>query len=370
MTAPLHIGIDARKIRDFGIGRYLEGLLTGLAGLHGPERYTLFLPEPDLRALPGGLPELLDPERFRLAQCRAPLYSVKELAAFRGAASRHQLDVLHFPHYVRSAAPGCRVVVTMHDPIHLLFPRSPLHRLYARIMMAWSIRSSAVLFTGSEAARAELTRCLRAPADRFTVIPHAVAPVFAPPSPESVTEFLAGRGLTRPFLLCVASHRPHKNLDGALRAFRAAGLADAELVIPARDHETRARLEPIAAGVSRVRILCPVTDTDLPLLYAGARLVLVPSRCEGFGLPALEAAACGGPVLASDIPPHREVLGNAAAFASVETARALADALARLWMDDRRRGELAALGPARAALFDWAETARATRDGYRRAAGR
>jgi hypothetical protein len=116
MTRALTVGIDARKLRDFGIGRNIEGLLRGFAQADSEDRFVVFGPawiegHETWRALPT--------DRFRHVTCDAPLYSVQEWFAFVGAGPRHGLDLLHFPHYVRALAPGCPVAVTIHDTIHL-----------------------------------------------------------------------------------------------------------------------------------------------------------------------------------------------------------------------------------------------------------
>jgi len=359
------IGVDARKIRDFGIGRYLEGLLGGLAMVGGDERFVLFVRDPRLASLPGDLPRALASDRFRLVSSRAPLYSLREIFAFRGAARRHGLSLLHFPHYVRSLDPGCPVAVTIHDATHLTWPPSRPALLYARGMMRWSARSAAALFTGSSAAREDLAARLRVPPERFRLTPYGVAATFAPPSEAALAAFRSARALAAPFVLCVASHRSHKNLAGALAEFRRAAIPDAVLVVPARDAEAERRTRALIPEGAAVRVLPDVADADLPCLYAAARVVLVPSLAEGFGLPALEAAACGGAVLASALPTHREVLGPAAAFFDPAATGSLAAALGELWSDDARRRALAAAGPARARQFPWERTARLTLEGYR-----
>ncbi|MFN8176609.1 MAG: glycosyltransferase family 1 protein [bacterium] len=358
---PRAIGIDARKIHDAGIGRHVEGLLGALAALDGPERFVLFLRDPDRAGLPGDLPQRLDPDRFRLARCAAPLYSVRELLAFRGVARAHRLGLLHIPHYVRPFVPGSPVTVTIHDAIHLEEPPSWAAWTYARAMMAWAVRSSAALLTVSEASRADLERVLPESRGKWHVAPNGVDLVrFARPSEDALAAFRRARGLDSDFVLVVASHRPHKNLAAAVRAFSAAAPSDLHLVLPARDDEAARRLAPFVRGVPRARLLAPVPDAHLPGLYAAARVVLVPSRREGFGLPGLEAAACGAAVLASPIAAHREVLGDAAAYAATPSVDDLAEALRALASDAARRAALARAGPARAALFPWRELAART----------
>ncbi len=365
------IGVDARKIQDFGIGRFLEGLLGGIARAEGAERFVLFVrPGTAHASLPGDLARLLDPDRFTLVPCEAGLYSARELFAFSDTARRHGLDLFYFPHYVRGVSPGCPVAVTVHDATHLAEPPSPAAWAYARVMLSWAVHTSGLLLTDSNAARDDLERYVPESHGRWRVVPLGVDPArFHPASEKSMAQVRRRHGLSGPFVLAMGSHRAHKNLDAALRAFTQAALdesalAGATLVVPARDAVEAARLAPLADG-SAARVVAPVPDEDLVALYSAAMLVMVPSRREGFGLPGLEALACGAAVLASPIPAHREVLGDAAEYAPSPSAADLASALTRLARDPGRRAELAARGPARAARFTWDETARRTLEAWR-----
>ena len=360
------IGIDARKIRDYGIGRHLEGLLGALAGLPGPERYVLFLANPDPAALPGDLPARLNPDRFRMVRCEVPLYSVRELLAFRDAPRRHGLALLHFPHYVRPLVHGARVSVSIHDVTHLDWAGSAAARVYARLMIRRALDADTIL-TGAEAVRSELVARLGARPERVAVVGNGIDAAFAPPTPEEIEEFRRERGLPDDFVLLVGSHRPHKNLRGGVAAWRRAG-RPGTLVVPARDKLAARRLAPLLADEPGVHLVREVTDQDLPPLYSAARVVLVPSRAEGFGLPPLEAAACGGAVVAYALPTHVEVLGNAAVLARIDPpkeAEELASALRDLWEDAGRRAELAARGPEHARRFTWRRTAELTLEAWR-----
>ena len=367
----LTVGIDARKIRDFGIGRYVEGLVEEFATSEPGMRFVLFLPREGREAIPPALRARLDEERFRTVILDVPLYSLREIIAFAGAAGRHGLDVLHFPHYVSGIAAGCPLVVTIHDVTHLKFPPSRLKLVYARAMMGWSAKRARIVLTGTQASREDLMSHLGLDPSRIRLTPYGVGPAFRPPGDEEVARFRERRGLTDPFVLCVASHRPHKNLAGALEGFGRSGLGDeTEILIPARDPESSAPLRPLLEGTEKARLLHGVTDEELPLLYRAARIVLAPSLSEGFGLPPLEAAACGATVLASAIPPHLEVLGDAAVFFDPASADDLASSLTRVWHDSRRREEVAARGPERAREFSWTRTAALTAEAYREATGR
>lgn len=353
------IGIDARKVRDFGIGRYLEGLLAGLARQDGPERYRLFV-RPGADPLPASLAEQLPVDRFARTPLRAEPYSLAELFAFEGSGRRHGLRLLHFPHYVRPFRVGCPTVVTVHDAIHLSHPPSAAARAYAEVMLRRALGADCVL-TVSAAARADLELRLGAARDRIQVTPNGVDPAFSPPPPEEIEAFRARRELGR-YVLCVASHRPHKNLAGAAAAFAAAGLHDLTLVVPARDEAAAGDLRNVAAGA---QLLVGVPDAELPLAYAAAEFVLVPSLAEGFGLPLLEGMACGAAVLAVGLPSHREIAGDAAELLTDGEVATLTAGLQALARDGARRDLLRRLGPRRAAEFTWDRTAELTLRAYR-----
>jgi glycosyltransferase involved in cell wall biosynthesis len=362
------IGIDARKIRDYGIGRTIQGLLESFAAFDGEDRFVLFAFDSDPDSFPGDLPRLLKSPRFRLVKIDAPLYSAREIFAFRGAASRYGLDLFHFPHYVRAAAINCPIAVTVHDAIHLLEPHSLPERAYARAMMEWSVRSAALLFTVSESARSDLERVLPASRGRWNVVLNGIdLSRFKPPDEAQILRYRAARELPDEFALVVGSHRAHKNLPAAIQAFESAA-PGATLYVTARDEAAARRMEPILRGASRTKALVPVRDDELPLLYAAARLVIAPSRLEGFGLQGLEALASGSAVLATPIPAHREILGDAAAYSKSTSTEDLAGSIAALWADETHLRDLRARGPVQAALFPWERSARRTLQLYREVA--
>jgi alpha-1,3-rhamnosyl/mannosyltransferase len=168
------------------------------------------------------------------------------------------------------------------------------------------------------------------------------------------------------YILSLASNKPHKNLVSLIEAFAELG-AGTHAPIPAlviaghwdpRYPEARTASERLGLS-DAVRFIPDMPEADLPALYSGAEIFAFPSRYEGFGLPPLEALACGAPVLCCDTSSLPEVVG-AAALRVAPTVAALAEGLARLLADDTLRAELHAAGPRRAALFSWQSTAEAT----------
>ena len=353
------IVLDARKLADFGIGTYIRGLLLGLAAVDREHEYHLL-------GDPAGLSALSLPERFRPVAESADGYSLRELRSVSRAARRLGADLLHVPHYVVPLRPPCPVVTTIHDLIHLRFPelRTPLERLYARTMLGRAVRRSRRVVAVSRTTRDELVERLGAPPDRIVVVPNGVDDRFRRRLPASeVAAALATVGLAPGYLLFVGNPKPHKNLDLLLAAHRQLRRqpGSAPLLVVAGDPGS------VPAATESVRRLGRVADDLLPALYQGAAITVVPSRWEGFGLPALEAMAGGTPVVAARAGALPEVIGEAGVLVEPDDAGALASALRALLDDPERRAELARRGPERAAGFRWQETARATLDVYRQA---
>jgi glycosyltransferase involved in cell wall biosynthesis len=317
----LRIGIDARKIADFGIGTYIRNLLRELVALGGDE-YVAFAPAG--AALPPGVEHVV---------VDAPHYSFRELVAVGRAAARARLDLFHAPHYV---APLTRVplVVTVHDLIHLRH-RNPLARLYARTMIGRAVRKARRVLTVSETVKQEIEETFGV--GNVIVTPNGCDHIEVDRSPLAV-----GR-----YFLFVGNDKPHKNVDVAVAAAARAGV---ELVL-------------VGARFARFGGRGFVSDDELASLYRGAIALVMPSGEEGFGLPALEAMRCGTAVITSNAPALVEVTGDAALHVEPTVDR-VAEAMSRLASDASLRASLIARGSERAREFTWSRCARATRRAY------
>jgi glycosyltransferase involved in cell wall biosynthesis len=243
-----------------------------------------------------------------------------------------------------------RTVVVIHDAAVLRHPA-----WYSRTYAAWQrrllpavARRALHVVTVSEFSRRELIECLGLPADRVSVVAGGVAPEFTPaadPEPARTTY-----GLDRPYVLCVASHTARKNLAALAPAARALA-ADGVDVVVAGGHRPQFASEP---ELGAVRLLGPVDDRLLPGLYAGAEAFVLPSLYEGFGLPVIEAMACGTPVVASSAAALPETCGGAARLVEPD-GEAVLPALTELLAGDRDTPRAAGL--ARARQFSWERTA-------------
>jgi alpha-1,3-rhamnosyl/mannosyltransferase len=281
-------------------------------------------------------------------------------------------DVFHatnniFPYRVRAA----HSVLTIHDLTLLLFPEwHPAERL-ARMVPALEpavVRASHII-TPSRSTRDDVLKLLPVDPERISVVPEGVAPIFAPRPAGEVAARLAPLGLRAgEYLLFVGTIEPRKNLLRLLQAMELTASTTGPLVLAGghgwNDTAIRVTVERLER-TGRVRSLGYVPDELRPVLLTGARAFVYPSLYEGFGLPPLEAMACGTPVLTSNVSSLPEVVGDAALFVNPDDVDALATALARLWRDETLRADLRARGLAQARQFSWERTARLTLDVYR-----
>ncbi|MCC6628529.1 MAG: glycosyltransferase family 4 protein [Chloroflexi bacterium] len=378
----MHLGFDGLFLEQphTGSGQYARALVAQLAG-RADLRVTVLRPEPAPAvavAAAGGLPAvgLAAPVRGG-ARVRKVWW---EQVGLPRAAVQAGVDLIHVPYFAAPLRPGRPVVTTVHDVIPLVLPvyaGSAAMRLYLRVV-SQAVRGAAAVLTDSETSRADVLRVLRLPPSRVTTVPLAVGPVFQPRSPAAIAPVLARLGVRPPYLVNVGGFDARKNLPFLIQAVARATAGDPrwQLVIVGQPHTGNARLYPdprpivAAAGLTERTVFTGFIDEEAKAaLYAGADLCVFPTLYEGFGLPPLEAMACGAAVLAANRSSLPEVVGDGGALADPTDLDAFVSALAALLADPERRAALGRAGLARAARFSWATTADQTVAVYRRALG-
>jgi glycosyltransferase involved in cell wall biosynthesis len=300
---------------------------------------------------------LLDPDQY-LVMRPAAAFSKRagqlwEQAVLPARAGRRRASLVYSPANLAPLA-FPRNVVQIHDAVALRHPEwySRSYVTWQRRMMPRIAQGARLVITVSEFARAEITEFLGVPADRVRVVPGGVDERFNPFVDSS--EALAALGIDRPYVLTVGDRGPRKNLD-ALRPLvgrlRAEGI---DLVVAGGG-----RAHQLGAALPGARDLGYVPEEHLPGLYAGALVFVLPSRHEGFGLPALEAMASGVPVVAADRGGLAELVGNAGVLIDADDWEGLADAGMRLAGDPVERERLRAEGLQLAQRYTWERAARA-----------
>jgi glycosyltransferase involved in cell wall biosynthesis len=366
---PVRIGIDARKLHDFGIGTYIRNLLRQLAQLDHATEFVLLCRGEDVAAL-----RALGPN-FRPVAEGAGNYSVGEQLRIPLALKRHGVSLFHAPHYVLPPLVSCRSVVTIHDCIHLMFPQYLPNRLalrYARTSMALAARRASRILTVSESSKRDIIRFFGTDPAKIDVIHNAYDARFGVAPREDDVERVRERfQLQDPFVLYAGNVKPHKNLERLIEAFslvRRRGVAPFKLVLIGDEISKYAALR---RAVHRhqihpyVRFLGYLPEDTLAAMYRLASAFVFPSLYEGFGLPPLEAMASGTPVVTSNVSSLPEVAGDAAVLVDPYDPESIADGIHRVLTDHTLQASLRQKGPARARQFSWEDSVRRVREIYR-----
>ncbi len=287
----------------------------------------------------------------------------------RRVVRKKNIDVYHETAFTPTAMKGAPQVFTLHD-LSLIKCREmhPRERVwFSDLFFNRRIHHAAHIITVSEYIRGEILEELRIPPDRVTAIHEAPDPFFRPRGAEEIETALSTLGLPKDYLLFVGTLEPRKNLSLIIDAL-AASDHDAPLVLTGWDgwgeKEWREKIETAGLG-KRIFFTGYVDEETLARLYTGALALVYPSLYEGFGLPVLEAMACGAPVICSDAASLPEVAGDAAMLIDPGRVETLIDAMDRLMGDGAIRSDLREKGLKRAAEFSWEKTALETLDVFR-----
>jgi glycosyltransferase involved in cell wall biosynthesis len=375
----LRIGVDATAwSNERGDGRFVRNAVARLVRGHPEADWVLYSDEGNARLIE----DSVGAEAVPVHQRRAPSDGrdggmprpADDVVRLSMAVRRGSHDAFLAPS-VLSYFPvvGAPSLVGLHDATATTHARLVLparrDRVLWRIKQGMALRLAEILFTVSEDARAAISDSLKLQPDAIEVVPEGVDPAFGPQPKEVVRAALSGIGLApdaAPFVFA-AGISPHKGVDDLVEAYAAASRADPlpELVVagsPSGPYvsaagEVERRVQELGLGD---RVVFPgfISDETLACLFTAATAAIVPSHSEGFGLSGLEAAACGAPLVLSDIGAHRETLGDAALFFDPGDRGALAERLRRLASDPEIADELRKRGQAAAARYSWDETAR------------
>ncbi|MEA3340652.1 MAG: glycosyltransferase family 1 protein, partial [Chloroflexota bacterium] len=360
--------IDARIVHYTrgGISNYVSRLLVSLAALDVDADFCVLHSRKD-RAPPA------PGSNFRPVACWTPSHHRLERWALGVEAMRLRLDLLHSPDFIPPAFGYRRSVITIHDLNFLHYPQflTTASRRYYNQQIEWAVRRADHILADSHATKSDLVSLLNTPPEKVTTVHLAADPAFRPLPEAEVRQVAARYGLEPGYLLCVGTLEPRKNIPGLLEAYRSlldAQVTDAPLVLVGGKgwlyDEIFERVEELHLA-GQVYFLHGVPDTDLVGLYNGAGVLATVSFYEGFGLPALEAMACGAPVVVADRASLPEVVGEAGLLADPDDPNDIARALTRALTEEPLRAQMRERGLAQAARFTWKKTARETLDVYR-----
>jgi glycosyltransferase involved in cell wall biosynthesis len=364
----MRIGIDARLnyYRPGGIAEYTRHVIQELAALDQTTHYGVIHHHRDRKTLTPG-------PNFRRINTYTPCHHHLERWTLSVELARHCFDVLHSPDMIPPQRGGRRGVITVHDLHFMHYPQfmTAESLRHYRDQVAWAVHAADHILVSSHATRDDLGNLLAVPAAKMTVHLLGVDRAFAPLAEDAVAPHRQRLGLPMSYILFVGTFEPRKNISGLLEAYyllRQDSSGMPPLVIVGRRgwlyDGIFAKIETLDLA-DHVIWLEDAPESDMPAIYNGAEVVVLPSYYEGFGLTALEAMACGTPVVATNRSSLPEVVGDAGLLIDPYDPADIAAAIRRILEDGALRDQLRSAGPARAATFTWRRTAEIVLQVYR-----
>ena len=366
-----HYVLDARTATPHfpGIGRYVTNLARALGPLLIPtERLTILCDAQH--------PLTLSPDtQVNLRKVNSSPFSLQQQWQIRHLLHDIQADLYHSAYYLMPYLPSVPTLLTIYDMIPILLPQysSIRARVFFRWMMNLALYTAHHTLAISAATRQDFIKHFRIAPGKISTIPLAADPDFQPQTPSALTKIRGKYTLPEKYCLYLGSNKPHKNLVRLVQAWAHVKQADIphHLVIAGAwipQHPAAKKCAQELEIANSIQWLGRIAATDLPQLYAAADLFVFPSLYEGFGLPPLEALACGTPVACADVSALPEVVGDAALRFDPTSVTAIAEALKQLLGDAGLRSQLQQRSLQQAAKFSWERVAQETLTLYRKIA--
>lgn len=368
----IYYDISAAVHARAGLGRYASSLARALLAEH-EGAFTLFYNDTPDVTLPPGLENVpcrvvrAGYKRWRMQVWLGQLLRLRFDRLLPGAALYHATEHLLMPLH------DIPTVLTVHDLIYHLFPRyhKPLNYMFLNLAMPLFCHRADAIIAVSQSTKRELVRHYRVPADKVTVIYEAADPRFRPPTEKQIAAARARYHLPTSYLLTLCVIEPRKNHTRFLHAFERLCTVEPDLywvIVGGKGWLYEGFFAALERSPVRERVILPgyIDDEHLAAIYGGATAFVFPSLGEGFGLPPLEAMACGAPVVCSNATSLPEVCGDAARYFDPHNEEAMVAALRPVLQDPDLRAAMRAAGLQQAARFSWARAATETWEVYRR----
>jgi glycosyltransferase involved in cell wall biosynthesis len=365
----MRIGIDARSIHLGGIGRYIRELITNIANIDNENDYTIYF-------ISESQAELNEIKKENVSSAILPvsIYDIHKQPLLSYRLRKDKLDLFHATsHWLSPFFSPCDLVITIHDLFNYYLPEVVTRKasLYGRILFPRTFNKAKWLMATTDFMKRELLKYYPQLAHKVSVIPLGVSDAFGLVSDDGVEKIKKKYDIKKKFVLYVGTLRNHKNVHRLLEAFSKLPSHlrnDYQLIIAAEEKARYSEIikRPGELGIEElVQFVGFVQTDDLAVMYKAATVLVLPALCEWFGLPIIEAMACGTPVITSNITSMPEVAGGAALLVNPYNVDELKDAIERVITDESLRYKLSSMGRERAKLFSWTNMAREVLDVYK-----
>lgn len=369
----MKIGIDSRMYgakATTGIGVYIKNLADELFKLDQENEYVLFMKDPEYSEF------LVPNSRITKVKIDVPWYSLKEQLVMPKILKKHQLDLMHFPHFNVPILYTGKYLVTIHDITPKFFPgplvrKSLIRKLGYNLVFKTGLSKAKKIITISNYTKQNIIKHFNANPDKI-IITHLGfnQNLTNQITDQKIKEIKNKLNITKPFLFYVGVWRDHKNLPGLVKAFnilKSKYNLDIQLVLAGSQDDRYPEIkQEINQSKYKSDIITPgfIEDSDLPLLYKAAKLFILPSYAEGFGLVALEAQSLNTPVIASNTTSLPEILEGSAVYFNPDDVHNMAEVINKVLADKSLYSDLQQKGLAQVKKYSWQTTARQTLSVY------
>jgi glycosyltransferase involved in cell wall biosynthesis len=352
----MKIAIDVRMIDSFmhGLSRYAYNLIKGLSGIDTRNDYVLIANNSFLNDF------VSSRDNFSLEVTSLKLYGIRGQVLLPRLLKKKRIDIFHTPSFACPVYVSCKVIMTIHDMIHVLFQEdsSVVHKLYYNYIVRKAAEKASRIITVSENSKCDIINYLNLSPEKVVVTYNAVDERFKRSNENDVDEIKERFGINGRFILYVGNQKPHKNVRMLIEAYQLLrGKVNLKLVIVGKKDLLfyRGLNDNMLEGVIFVG---DISDALMPRFYSGAEMYVSPSLYEGFGLPLIEAMACRTPVVALSTPSSDEVLDNAGYIVNENQPEELANCIDTVLLDSNLRNCLVEKGVERIKQFSWEKSAK------------
>lgn len=365
----MRIGIDIRLYHYTGVGEYIKGLLQGLTQTDFKNEYMLLTQTEDFEHI------AVENSKFTKLGVRLKPFSLTESIGLVLTLRKLKLRLFHSPHFVIPFHVKGSLLVTLHDLIPLRLPHVLDGRVleYYRYMLKMVARKAEIIIAVSNSTKADIIDFLHVPEERIAVVYGGVREMFKPVGDiDLMKRVCLAYGISGRFVVYLGQWKPHKNVEGLIKAFdyvKERTELPHKLVICGRTNSRYQKVRQLVEKLDRqkdVIFVGFVSETDLPILLSAADLLVYPSLYEGFGLPPLQAMACGTPVITSNVASLPEVVGDCGILISPYNTEELSEAIIEILTDEELHRDMVWKGLVRAKMFSCRDEALKTLELYER----
>lgn len=347
------IGLDARKIKDFGIGTYIQNLLTWAEKISFKNKFYLIFNIENIDLFN----EIAKVQRIYLIPTNIKNYSFQEHLILSHIINKLGLDLYHSPHYVLPVFVKTKCIITLHDIIHLTYPEHGLiQKLTAYILMKLSINKANMIITVSESSLVDIIKHFPQAKNKIIKIYNGVSEIFFQKFKEEEKNKIINKyNLPNKYILYVGNHLRHKNIERLIGAYKIINQKerDINLVLVGKFKSKILKEIKDPSVLEKIHVISYVGQKDLKAIYEKALILVLPSLYEGFGLPALEALACGTPIACSELKVFKEIIGDLPIYFNPLSEKEISERILKIINDEKIKNYIIEQGYKIASKYQW-----------------